>query len=262
MGVLRREGDWLANCGDAWPPRVASTGGRKLRLPRMRVAHILRTLALITEHSVTDRDSEPAPGSTLDARHTAAPLAWTRIRAGSGSLRLGPSLLLLAALACSRPPSAPEGPRPGESVAFEGTLSASGERHTLHLGPAHRASVVVLSGSLVLSVEGGLGRGFQVEAIAFADSQTGGEGRFVWTDARGDQIFGKLKGDTIAPGRHILGTIEGGTGGYSGLEGEYDFEWMFVVDAEEGRIQGRATGLKGRVHRVVAPAGHPPTGER
>jgi len=183
-----------------------------------------------------------------------------RVRGGASPTRMMRSLLLLAALACSRPSSTLEGPRPGEWVTFEGSLSAAGERHTLRLGPSHRASVVVLSGPLVLSVQGGLGRGFQVEAIAFADNQTGGEGRFVWTDARGDQVFGKLKGDTAAAGRHILGTIEGGTGGYARLEGEYDFEWMYVVDSEEGRIQGRATGLKGRVRRVADGSARPAGG--
>ncbi|HMK74492.1 MAG TPA: hypothetical protein VK454_14185 [Myxococcaceae bacterium] len=147
-------------------------------------------------------------------------------------------------------------------MSFEGTLSASGERHTLRLGPARRASVVVLSGSLVLSGRGGLGLGFRVQAIALADNETGGEGRFLWTDDRGDQVFGDLRGDTAVAGRGIRGTITGGTGRYAGLQGEYDFEWTYVLDAEEGMVQGRAVGLKGRARRVVDASGQPPPGDR
>jgi hypothetical protein len=88
--------------------------------------------------------------------------------------------------------------------------------------------------------------GFQARAVLFSDSATGGVGRCVWTDERGDEIFSELAGGAIASGRRVTGTITGGTGRYAGLTGEYEFEWMYAIEAEDGRIQGRAVGLKGR----------------
>ena len=41
-------------------------------------------------------------------------------------------------------------------------------------------------------------------------------------------------------GRRIVGSITGGTGRYSGVEGEYAFEWQYVVATDDGTIQGRA----------------------
>ncbi len=137
---------------------------------------------------------------------------------------------------------------------FEGSLSATGERHTLELGPARRASVLSVSGSMLLTGERGLGVGFQARAIALSDEKTGMLGRAVWTDERGDQIFSELRGDPVASGRAVLGTITGGTGRWAGIEGEYRFDWSWVVEAGEGRVQGRAEGLRGRAH-LVASAG-------
>ena len=75
-------------------------------------------------------------------------------------------------------------------------------------------------------------------------------GRAVWTDERGDRIYSRLKGEPLATGRRIVGTITGGTGRYEGLEGEYSFTWQYVVvAAEDGQIQGRAVRLEGRVRR-------------
>ena len=77
-------------------------------------------------------------------------------------------------------------------------------------------------------------------------------GRAVWTDERGDRIYSRLKGEPLATGRRIVGTITGGTGRYAALEGEYSFTWQYVVAAEDGAIQGRAVRLEGRVRRTGA----------
>ena len=76
-------------------------------------------------------------------------------------------------------------------------------------------------------------------------------GRAVWTDEHGDRIFSRLKGEPLATGRRIVGTITGGTGRYAGLEGEYSFTWQYVVAAEDGAIQGRGGAPRG----ARAPAG-------
>ncbi len=169
-------------------------------------------------------------------------------------------LLAAAAASCSKPARTPgPSPAPGEWVAFEGTWSAVGERHTLHLGPDRRASVASLGGTLLLTGERGLGVGFQARAITFSDSQTGGLGRAVWIDDRGDEIFSELSGGPIASGRRISGTIIGGTGRWAGVTGAYELGWQFVIETEEGVVQGRAVDLKGRARLGAAPA-TPPRG--
>jgi len=69
----------------------------------------------------------------------------------------------------------------------------------------------------------------------------------VWTDERGDKVFSRLRGESLATGSHIVGTITGGTGRWAGLTGEYELRWQYVIEGDEGAISGRAVGLKGRV---------------
>ena len=169
-------------------------------------------------------------------------------------------LLLLAAAACTGPAGPPEAaPVAGEWRSFEGTWSATGERHVLQLGPGRRASVAILAGSLLLTGERGLGAGFHARAITFSDDLTGGLGRAAWTDDRGDQIFSEISGGPLASGRRISGTITGGTGRWQGVTGTWEMEWRFVLETEEGAVQGRAIGLKGRA-RLGTPTGLPPRG--
>jgi hypothetical protein len=129
---------------------------------------------------------------------------------------------------------------------IEGSWSGSGQKRALPTDPERTASTSYLSGALVLTGGAGTARGFQSEVIAFDDGAGISVGRAVWTDERGDRIFSRLTGEGIRAGRRIVGTITGGTGRYSGVEGEYTFEWQYVVDAGDGTIQGRAVGLKGR----------------
>jgi len=169
--------------------------------------------------------------------------------------------LLLLTAGCSRPsvPTA-EIPSSGEWRTFQGTWSASGTRQTLNLETNHRASVFDLTGSLLLTGDQGLGVGFQAQAIGFTDSLVGMQGRCVWTDERGDKIYTELKGEFVATGNHIAGMIRGGTGRYTGITGEYSFEWQFVVESEDGSVSGRAVDLKGRARLGTAAAARP--GER
>src|SRR5438093_13761186 len=78
-------------------------------------------------------------------------------------------LAFLLAAGCSGPAVVPPGrPAPGETRTFEGTWSASGSRRTLELDRGHKASILSLTGSLLLTGERGLGVGFQGEAIGFS----------------------------------------------------------------------------------------------
>lgn len=153
---------------------------------------------------------------------------------------------LFALAACS---PAPE-PAPKVSAdgwyEFQGSWNASGHRRVLPLGGSRRTLIIDLTGSMLLTGPSRPGIGFRAEGIALVDSATGLVGRSVWTDERGDQVFSELAGQGAATGNRITGTFIGGTGRYAGVTGTYEFSWQYVVEAEDGTVQGRAVGLKGR----------------
>jgi len=163
--------------------------------------------------------------------------------------------LLMFTAGCSRSALSTSEAPSGEWRTFQGTWSASGARQTLNLEPNHRASTFDLTGALLLTGEQGLGVGFQARAIGLTDSLAGMQGQCVWTDERGDKIYSELKGEFVATGNHIAGTILGGTGRYTGVTGEYSFEWRFVVESEDGSVSGRAVDLRGRAR--LGSAGQP-----
>src|SRR5215470_3101782 len=145
-------------------------------------------------------------------------------------------------------------PLAGAWHVFEGTWTATGTRRTLHLGPDHRAAIFDLTGSLLLTGAQRPAVGFQAHAIGFSDSRTGMQGRCVWTDERGDMVYSELRGEAVGSGNHIVGTFVGGTGRYTGVTGDYTFQWQYVVDAEDGAVSGRVVDLKGRARLGPAPS--------
>lgn len=157
--------------------------------------------------------------------------------------------MALAAAACGRSPESPKSAAPAASEwrEFEGSWNAAGSRRTISLGADRRGSTIDLRGSMLLAGSGRPGVGFHSEVIALVDSDTGLNGRSVWTDEKGDQVFSELKGEGTAAKNHITGTILGGTGRYADATGSYEFAWQFVIETEDGSIQGSAVGLKGRV---------------
>ncbi len=155
------------------------------------------------------------------------------------------------------PPTAGDGWRE-----FEGTWTAAGNRSTLRLGADRRASIADLTGSLLLAGAGRPGVGFRAEAIVLNDSVTGMVGRAVWTDERGDQAYSELRGEGTATGNRIVGTFLGGTGRYAGVTGSYEFSWRFVLETEDGSVQGQSVGLKGRVRGGAPAAPAPAQGQR
>jgi hypothetical protein len=171
-----------------------------------------------------------------------------------------PRLGILAFLAastiagCTPTPPAPTPAVESEWHAFEGTWTAAGQRQVLSMGPDRRASVSTFSGSLVLRGEARPGVGYRAVAVVFNDTATGMLGRAVWTDERGDEAWSELRGEGTATGNRILGTFVGGTGRYTGITGDYAFTWRFVLENEDGTVQGQSVGLKGRVR------GGPPGG--
>jgi hypothetical protein len=161
---------------------------------------------------------------------------------------------VLAATACT-PPQQP--PVPAAAAAewreFDGTWNAAGTRRTIGLGDGRSSSIVELKGSLLLAGPGKPGVGFLANTVALADSSSGLVGRSVWTDENGDQVFSELTGEGTAANNHMEGAIIGGTGRYAGANGTYAFSWQYVVEGDDGVVQGRAVGLKGRV-RIGPPA--------
>jgi hypothetical protein len=179
--------------------------------------------------------------------------ALARLRATSAAFVVG---VVMMAPACSPAPPSPGTAAFGsEWRAFEGTWTAAGGRQSIALGADRKASVSMLRGSLLLSGPARPGVGFRAEAVVFNDSATGMVGRAVWTDERGDQAWSELRGEGTATGNRIEGTFVGGTGRYAGATGNYEFSWRFVLQTEDGTVQGQSVGLKGRVRGGGAEGG-------
>ena len=160
----------------------------------------------------------------------------------------------LAATSCGPAPKPP--PRDlanSEGLEFTGSWNGTGSRRTIALGADRRGSILDLSGTMLLAGPNRPGVGFRAEVIALADSATGLVGRSVWTDERGEQVYSELKGEGTADRNHVTGRILGGTGRYAGVTGSYEFSWEWVMELEDGAVQGRAVDLKGRV--LPGPAG-------
>jgi hypothetical protein len=145
----------------------------------------------------------------------------------------------------------PEAPLPAPDVdgwhEFQGSWVATGNRRAIPLGAGRQAALVDLTGTLLLGDRSSLGTGFRGEAVALNDSTTGLVGRVVWTDERGDQLFSAIEGVGAATGKRITGNFIGGTGRYAGANGSYELSWQYVVEGEDGTVEGRAVGLRGRV---------------
>jgi hypothetical protein len=163
-------------------------------------------------------------------------------------------LLGLAGAVC--PSRAPAAPAEAGWRAFNGSWTALGKRTMIPLGGARRASITDFSGSLMLSGPSRPAVGFRANAIVFNDSTTGVIGRAVWTDERGDQVYSELQGPG---GARIVGRIVGGSGRYAGATGAYAFSWRFLIEAEDGTVEGQSMDLSGQV-RIATPRGAAPTG--
>jgi len=137
---------------------------------------------------------------------------------------------------------------------FQGTWTAAGSRISIPLGDGRRASTSKFEGSLVLAGPSRPGVGFRAQALVFNDTATGLIGRAVWTDDRGDQVFSELTGNGTSTGNKLVGTFVGGTGRYAGATGSYEFSWRFVLETEDGTVQGQSMGLNGKIRVGSAQA--------
>jgi hypothetical protein len=144
-----------------------------------------------------------------------------------------------------QPPGTQIGRPLDAALSFEGNWSATGTREVLDMGSGRQAATFNLSGSLILTSQQGFSRGFRSVASGFDDGMGLSVGECAWTDNQGDQVFSALRGQSVGSGKHIRGTITGGTGRYAGITGAYEFDWQYVILGSEGVLQGRAVGLKG-----------------
>ena len=165
--------------------------------------------------------------------------------------------LAVAAASCGRAESPGPAITAGGELEFTGSWNAVGTRQTISLGEGRIGSIIDLKGTMLLAGAGRPGVGFQSEVIGLADTVTGFQGRSVWTDERGDQVYSQLEGEGTAAQNRIVGTILSGTGRYAGLTGSYEFSWHSVMEGEDGAVQGRAVNLRGRV-QPGPPAGGSP----
>jgi len=159
---------------------------------------------------------------------------------------------LVAACGGSPPRRAAAPPADTTWLEFTGSWTAAGQRRVLAMGPGRTASVLSLSGSAMLAGPSRPGVGFRAEAVVLTDDVTGGTGRAVWTDERGDQVYSELSGGAAGSDGAVRGTIVGGTGRYAGATGEYTFTWQYLMENEDGTVQGRTVGLRGRVRLTGA----------
>jgi hypothetical protein len=133
---------------------------------------------------------------------------------------------------------------------FSGSWSARGQRQAIPIEGSGSAAIVHLSGAIVLA-KTDLDGGLLAEAIAFDDGLRLSVGRAVWTDTRGDRVFSELRGEAVATGRRIAGTITGGTGRYAGATGDYALTWQYVAQDADDIVQGRSVDLRGRLRKAT-----------
>ncbi len=154
--------------------------------------------------------------------------------------------ILMLCQACDRQQPPPAGSPSSEKVhSFTGTWTAIGKRQEMQLGPERQATIFSYTGSLLLSGAQRPKAGFKAEIIGFADSDGGLQGRCVWTDERGEEVYSELHSEAVEPGGLISGRFIGGTGRYQGVTGEYTFKWQRLTETGDGEVSGRVTDLKG-----------------
>ena len=164
------------------------------------------------------------------------------------------SRCLAGRAACDHAPHSSERPSASDEWHdFQGTWTAAGSRHRIPLGDGRRASTAKFEGSLLLAGPSRPAVGFRAEALVLNDTTTGLVGRAVWTDDRGDQVFSELTGNGDSTGNKIIGRFVGDRG-VTWRIGRLQLSWRFVLETEDGTVQGQSMGLSGTIHVGSAQA--------
>jgi hypothetical protein len=164
-------------------------------------------------------------------------------------------LMMVCGVGAAPPAQADPNPIDASWHEFNGMLTAAGSRQAIGLGGDRRASVADYSGSLMLYGPSRPALGFRAEAVVLNDSTTGLVGRAVWTDDVGNQVYSELRGESTATGNRIFGTFLGGSGRYQGATGTYEFSWRFLLEGEDGTVQGQSMDFNGKVKFMPARSG-------
>jgi hypothetical protein len=164
-------------------------------------------------------------------------------------------VLMVAGIGAVSPTQADPAPKDSEWHEFSGTWTATGSRQVIGLGDDRRVSVADYSGSLLLYGTSRPALGFRAEAVVLNDSTTGLIGRAVWTDDTNNHVYSELRDETTPAGNRIVGTFVGGSGRYEGATGTYEFSWRFLLEAEDGTVQGQSMGLSGKVRFAPTQSG-------
>jgi hypothetical protein len=188
--------------------------------------------------------------------------AWQLRRDGRQGSSVVFVALILAGLGAASPAQAQSTSDDSEWHEFSGTWTAAGRRQDIGLGGDRRASVADYSGSLMLYGSSRPALGFRAEAVVLNDSATGLIGRAVWTDETDNHVYSELRGETTPAGNRIVGTIVGGSGRYKGATGTYEFSWRFLLESEDGIVQGQSTRLGGKVRLLPTQNGPDPGASR
>jgi hypothetical protein len=164
-------------------------------------------------------------------------------------------VVMVVGIGAASPAKADSAPKDSEWHEFSGTWTAAGSRQVIGLGGDRRASVADYSGSLMLYGTSRPALGFRAEVVVLNDSATGLIGRAVWTDDTDNHVYSELRGETTPAGNRIVGTFVGGSGRYKGATGTYEFSWRFLLETEDGTVQGQSMGLSGKVRFAPTQSG-------
>lgn len=157
-------------------------------------------------------------------------------------IRMTLSAVLLTATAVQS--GGQEIPRQGT---FDGRWEVVGKAQKIDLGESRTVSVAKFQGAVVLTGQArGLARGFRADCVGMQDQKTGGIGRCVWKDRFDHEIWSEISSASLGVARQSHGVFVGGTGKFEGIEGEFEFEWIYMMPAsEEGTVHGRTTNISG-----------------
>jgi hypothetical protein len=194
-------------------------------------------------------------GAVIGPLRANGPIGWRRFTKEGWSWSTLAALMMVCGVGAGSPAHADSNPIDAGWHEFNGMLTAAGSRQAIGLGGDRRASVADYSGSLMLYGPSRPALGFRAEAVVLNDSTTGLVGRAVWTDAVGNQVYSELRGESAATGNRIFGTFLGGSGRYQGATGTYEFSWRFLLEGEDGTVQGQSMGFNGKVQFLPARSG-------
>lgn len=132
---------------------------------------------------------------------------------------------------------------------FKGLLVANGTRSSFPFGDKRQVFTFKLAGHVNLQNLIGKKKEYSAECIGLSDSVTGVNGRCVWKDPAGAEIYITLLSDSMQQGSKVYGTIVGGTGNLAGISGDFSFNWSSINTQEESggvvTLSGQTKNLSG-----------------